>query len=134
MLKLKDISHSKQIFFFKCQIQDNRLFFRNRLYILNNKLCLLLVQTSHNSAKNSHLRKNAYTSVSLATSSGLSLVLILEPLYVTVIDVNTTRALNNSTKELLNLFLCLFNGKETYQSISSAFSLICSNSPNLTLL
>jgi hypothetical protein len=78
--------------------------------------------------------KTAYISVSLATGSSLSLVLILEPLYVTVTDVNATRPLNNSTKESLNLFLCLFNVKETYQSILSAFSLICLNSPNLTLL
>jgi hypothetical protein len=34
----------------------------------------------------------------------------------------------------LNLFLYLFNAGETYQLISSALSLICSNSPNLTLL
>jgi hypothetical protein len=58
--------------------------------------------------------KTAYISVSLATGSGLSLVLILEPLYVTVIDINITRPLNNDTKELLNLFFCLFNAKETY--------------------
>jgi hypothetical protein len=60
------------------------------------------------------LEKTAYTSVSFMTSSGLSLVLILEPLYVTVTNVNTTRPLNNSTKEPLNLFLCLFNVRETY--------------------
>src|SRR3981081_1724099 len=78
------------------------------------------------------LEKTAYISVSLATGSGLSLVLILEPLYATVTDANVTRPLNNGTKELLNLFLCLFNAGETYQSILSAFFLICSNSPNLT--
>jgi hypothetical protein len=48
------------------------------------------------------------------TSSSLSLVLILKPLYATVIDTNVIRPLNNSTKELLNLFHCLFNVKETY--------------------
>jgi hypothetical protein len=58
--------------------------------------------------------KTAYISVSLATSSSLSLVLILKPLYITITDVNVTKPLNNSTKELLNLFLCLFNAKETY--------------------
>jgi hypothetical protein len=58
--------------------------------------------------------KTAYISVSLATGSGLSLVLILKPLYVTVTDTNATRPLNNSTKKLLNLFLCLFNAEETY--------------------
>jgi hypothetical protein len=60
------------------------------------------------------LKKTAYISVSLTTSSGLSLVLILKPLYVTVTDINATKPLNNSTKEPLNLFLCLFNAKKTY--------------------
>jgi hypothetical protein len=80
------------------------------------------------------LGKTAYTSVFLITGSGLSLVLILKPLYVTVTNTNIIRPLNNSTKEPLNLFLCLFNAREIYQSILSAFSLTCSNSPNLTLL
>jgi hypothetical protein len=79
------------------------------------------------------LEKTAYISVSFITSSGLSLVLILEPLYVTVTDTNVTRPLNNGTKEPLNLFLSLFNAKETYQSILLALFLICLNSPNLTL-
>jgi hypothetical protein len=60
------------------------------------------------------LEKTAYTSVSLITGSGLSLVLILEPLYATVTNTNVTRPLNNNTKKPLNLFLCLFNAKETY--------------------
>jgi hypothetical protein len=60
------------------------------------------------------LEKTAYISVSLATGFSLSLVLILKPLYITVTDVNVTRSLNNSTKKPLNLFLCLFNVKETY--------------------
>jgi hypothetical protein len=60
------------------------------------------------------LEKTAYTSVFLVTSSGLSLVLILKPLYTTVTDINVTKPLNNSTKELLNLFLYLFNAKEIY--------------------
>jgi hypothetical protein len=60
------------------------------------------------------LGKTAYISVSLATGSGLSLVLILEPLYTTVTDANATKPLNNSIKELLNLFLCLFNAGKTY--------------------
>jgi hypothetical protein len=60
------------------------------------------------------LEKTAYISVFLVISSGLSLVLILKPLYVTVTDINATKPLNNSTKEPLNLFLCLFNARETY--------------------
>jgi hypothetical protein len=58
--------------------------------------------------------KTAYTSVFSATGSSLSLILILKPLYATVIDTNIIRSLNNSIKKLLNLFLCLFNVKETY--------------------
>jgi hypothetical protein len=58
--------------------------------------------------------KTAYTSVSSATGSGLGLVLILEPLYTIVTDINVTRPLNNSTKKPLNLFLCLFNAKKIY--------------------
>jgi hypothetical protein len=58
--------------------------------------------------------KTAYISVFLATGFSLSLVLILKPLYVTVTNINTTKPLNNNTKELLNLFLYLFNVKKTY--------------------
>jgi hypothetical protein len=60
------------------------------------------------------LEKTAYISVSFTTGFGLSLVLILKPLYITVTDINVTKPLNNNTKELLNLFLCLFNVKEIY--------------------
>jgi hypothetical protein len=80
------------------------------------------------------LGKTAYTSASFTTGSGLNLALILKHLYVTVIDTNVIRPLSNSTKEPLNLFLCLFNAKETYQSILLALSFICSNSSNSTLL
>jgi hypothetical protein len=80
------------------------------------------------------LEKTAFISVFLVTGSDLNLALILKPLYVTVIDVNVIRPLSNSTKELLNLFLCLFNAGKTYQSILLAFFLICLNSLNLTLL
>jgi hypothetical protein len=58
--------------------------------------------------------KTAYISASLITDSGLNLALILKPLYVTVINVNVIRHLSNSTKKLLNLFLCLFNAREIY--------------------
>jgi hypothetical protein len=60
------------------------------------------------------LKKTAYISVSLITSFSLSLILILKPLYITITNTNAIRPLNNSIKELLNLFLCLFNTKETY--------------------
>jgi hypothetical protein len=60
------------------------------------------------------LEKTAFISASFTTGSGLNLALILKPLYVTIIDINVIRPLNNSTKELLNLFLCLFNVREIY--------------------
>jgi hypothetical protein len=44
------------------------------------------------------LEKTAYISVFPVTDSGLSLVLILKPLYTTVIDTNVIKPLNNSTK------------------------------------
>jgi hypothetical protein len=58
------------------------------------------------------LKKTAYISVFLVTSSSLSLILILKPLYITVINTNATKPLNNSTKEPLNLFFYLFNTKK----------------------
>jgi hypothetical protein len=60
------------------------------------------------------LKKTAYISVFFVTGSGLSLVLILKPLYITVTDTNVIKPLNNSIKEPLNLFLCLFNAGKTY--------------------
>ena len=78
--------------------------------------------------------RTAYTSVSPATGSGLSLAPILEPLYATVMDVNATRPLGYGTREPLNLSPCLFNAGEIYQLISLALSPTCSNSLNLTLL
>jgi hypothetical protein len=60
------------------------------------------------------LEKTAYISVSFATGSSLSLILILKPLYVTVTNANVTKPLNNGIKEPLNLFLYLFNAKKTY--------------------
>jgi hypothetical protein len=60
------------------------------------------------------LEKTAYISAFLATNSGLSLILLLKPLYITVINTNATKPLSNSTKEPLNLFFYLFNAKKTY--------------------
>jgi hypothetical protein len=60
------------------------------------------------------LEKTAYISASFVTSSGLNLALILKPLYITVIDINVIKPLNNNTKKSLNLFLCLFNTKKIY--------------------
>jgi hypothetical protein len=60
------------------------------------------------------LEKTAFISASFVTGSDLNLTLILKPLYATVINTNVIRPLSNSTKEPLNLFLCLFNTEETY--------------------
>ena len=56
MLKPEGIPHSKQIS--ECQIRNNRLYFRNRLYVPDNGLRLLLTQTAHNSAETGHPGKN----------------------------------------------------------------------------
>jgi hypothetical protein len=58
MLKLKGIPYSKEISLSEYKIQDRRLYFYNRLYILDNKLCLLLIQTIYNSAETGHPSKN----------------------------------------------------------------------------
>jgi hypothetical protein len=60
------------------------------------------------------LEKTAYISAFSVIGSDLNLVLILKPLYVTVIDINVTRPLSNSIKKPLNLFLYLFNAKKIY--------------------
>jgi hypothetical protein len=60
------------------------------------------------------LEKTAYISASSTTGFSLSLVLILQPLYITVININIIKPLNNSTKKPLNLFLYLFNTRKTY--------------------
>jgi hypothetical protein len=60
------------------------------------------------------LEKTAYISASFTTGFSLNLILILKPLYITVINTNVIKPLSNSTKEPLNLYLCLFNAKKTY--------------------
>ena len=58
MLKPEGIPYSKEISLSECEIQDGRLYFRNRLYVLDNELRLLLTQTAYNSAETGHLGKN----------------------------------------------------------------------------
>ena len=58
MLKLNGIPYLKEISLSKYEIRDGRLYFRNRLYVLDNKLRLLLTQTAHNLAETGHLGKN----------------------------------------------------------------------------
>jgi hypothetical protein len=42
MLKPKGIPYLKEISLSKYEIQDKRLYFYNRLYVLDNELCILL--------------------------------------------------------------------------------------------
>ena len=58
MLKPKGIPYSKEISLLEYKIQDRRLYFYNRLYVLDNELCLLLTQTAYNLAETGHLGKN----------------------------------------------------------------------------
>jgi hypothetical protein len=60
------------------------------------------------------LEKTAYISVFFITGFSLNLTLILKPLYITVINTNIIKPLNNNTKKPLNLFLYLFNTKKIY--------------------
>jgi Integrase zinc binding domain len=58
MLKPKGIPHSKEISLSECEIRDGRLYFRNRLYVPDNELRILLTQTAHTSAETGHPGKN----------------------------------------------------------------------------
>jgi hypothetical protein len=49
-------------------------------------------------------KKPAYISAFFITNSGLNLILTLKPLYITVINTNEIRPLNNSTKKNLKPF------------------------------
>ena len=134
MLKLKGISHLKQIFFLSVKYKIIAFFLKTDFMFLITSSVFFLFKPFITQPKLATLEKTAYTSAFSATGFGLNLVLTLKPLYATVINANATRPLSNGTKEPLNLFLCLFNAGETYQSISLASSLTYSNSPNLTLL
>jgi hypothetical protein len=114
MFKLKDILYLKQIFFLSVKYKIIVSFLRTNFMFLIINFVFFLFKPFITQLKLIILKKTAYTSVFLIISSSLSLVLILKPLYITVTDTNVIRPLNNNTKKLLNLFLCLFNTKETY--------------------
>jgi hypothetical protein len=114
MFKPKNILHLKQIFFLSVKYKIIAFFLRTDFIFLITSFVFFLFKPFITQLKLAILEKTAYISVSFVTSSSLSLILILKPLYVTVIDTNVTKPLNNSIKKPLNLFLCLFNAKETY--------------------
>jgi hypothetical protein len=114
MLKLEGILHSKQIFFLSVKYKIIVFFLGTDFMFLITSSVFFSFKPFTTQPKLATSEKTVYISASPATGSGLNLALILKPLYVTVINVNVIRPLSNSTKKPLNLFLCLFNVKETY--------------------
>jgi hypothetical protein len=114
MFKPEGISHSKQIFFLSVKYKIIASFLETDFIFLIISFVFFLFKPLITQPKLAILRKTAYISVSFTTGFGLSLVLILKPLYITVTNTNVTRPLNNGIKEPLNLFFCLFNIKEIY--------------------
>ncbi|KAI0991701.1 hypothetical protein K3495_g16486, partial [Podosphaera aphanis] len=57
--KPEGIPHSKEISLSECELRDGRLYFRDRLYVPNNELRLLLIQRTHDSCEKGHPGKNA---------------------------------------------------------------------------
>ncbi|KAI0992409.1 hypothetical protein K3495_g15776, partial [Podosphaera aphanis] len=53
------IPHSKEISLSECELRDGRLFFRDRLYVPDNELRLLIIQKTHDSCEMGHPGKNA---------------------------------------------------------------------------
>lgn len=58
MLKPHGIPHSKDVSLSECKIHENRLFFRDRLYVPEGELRTLLVQLAHDSVESGHPGKN----------------------------------------------------------------------------
>lgn len=58
MTKPEGIPHSKEIPLSECEIIDNRLVFRDRIYVPEGELRLLLTQLAHDSCESGHPGKN----------------------------------------------------------------------------
>ncbi|KAI0992817.1 hypothetical protein K3495_g15367, partial [Podosphaera aphanis] len=58
MTKASGIPHSKEISLSECNIDGGRLFFRDRLYVPDNDLRILLLQSAHDSCESGHPGKN----------------------------------------------------------------------------
>jgi hypothetical protein len=56
--KPKGIPYSKIVLLSECEIIDNRLLFRGRIYVPEGELRLLLTQLAHDSCESGYLRKN----------------------------------------------------------------------------
>ncbi|KAI0992802.1 hypothetical protein K3495_g15382, partial [Podosphaera aphanis] len=59
MKKPEGIPHSKEVSLSECELRGGRLYFRDRLYVPDNELRLLLIQTAHDSCEKGHPGKNA---------------------------------------------------------------------------
>lgn len=58
MTKKGGILHSKEVSLSECDIRNNRLFFRDRLYVPDTELRVLLLQTAHDSFETGHAGKH----------------------------------------------------------------------------
>lgn len=58
MMKPEGIPHSKKVPLSECEIIDGRLLFRERIYVPDNELRLLLIQLAHDSCEAGHPGKN----------------------------------------------------------------------------
>jgi hypothetical protein len=58
MTKPEGIPHSKDVALSECEIRNGRLYFRDRIYVPDNELRLLLIQTAHDSVEGGHPGKN----------------------------------------------------------------------------
>ncbi|KJZ68172.1 hypothetical protein HIM_12440 [Hirsutella minnesotensis 3608] len=58
MLKPHGMPHSKEVSLSECTIQENRLYFRERLYVPEGELRTLLIQLAHDSVESGHPGKN----------------------------------------------------------------------------
>ncbi|KJZ68435.1 hypothetical protein HIM_12171 [Hirsutella minnesotensis 3608] len=58
MLKPQGIPHSKEVSLSECTIHENRLYFRERLYVPEGELRTLLIQLAHDGVESGHSGKN----------------------------------------------------------------------------
>jgi hypothetical protein len=59
MTKTEGIPRSRDVALSECAIRDGRLYFRDRIYVPDNELRLLLIQTAHDSVEGGHPGKNS---------------------------------------------------------------------------
>jgi hypothetical protein len=59
MTKTEGVPRSRDVTLSKCEIRDQKLYFRDRAYVPDNELRLLLIQSAHDSVEEGHPGKNS---------------------------------------------------------------------------